>query len=531
MPYKNLGSLKLNSDQGEALKLFEKSFILSPDVIDIAINYHAAISAVEEYERGEKVFREACSLHPSNRMIKYKLIDTLIKQEKYDAAMKEIEEAMTLFALENGFLSAALQVRERLGSEGINRKSDKKGAVSLCMIVKDEEEHLAKCLSSVKPIVDEMIVVDTGSADRTRDIARVFGAGVYDFEWTNDFSEARNFSISKASGEWIFIMDADEVISSLDHRNFLRLVRKSTSKTVAYAFMTRNYTTDVNQVKWIANDGKYPKEDAGSGWTPSHKVRLFPNDNRIRFEYPVHELVENSLKRSDIRIKKCNTPVHHYGKLNQEKSTSKGEEYYRIGRKKLNETGDELEALRELAIQAQALGKYDESIELWERFVAIQPDTPLAFINMGAAYCKLGKYEDALKTAKRALKLAPDTREALYNYSLSKLHLGRAEQAISVLEKLLRRTPEYPPAQFILATSYCCNGNKKKGVHCLEQLRKTALGPSLSHRCLDLAKGLVEAQCPGYALSVLEGSIESKNSNSDILAFYSECLKMRQCAA
>jgi glycosyltransferase involved in cell wall biosynthesis len=531
VPYKNLGSLKSNSEQGEALNLFEKSFILSPDVIDIATDYHAAISAVEEYERGEKRFREACYLHPNNKMIKYKLIDTLIKQEKYDAAMKEIEEAMNLFALENGFLSAALQVRQRLGSEGINRKSDKKGTVSLCMIVKDEEEHLAKCLASVKPIVDEMIVVDTGSTDRTKDIARVFGARVYDFKWSNDFSEARNFSMSKASGEWIFVIDADEVISSLDYRNFLRLVRKSTSKMVAYAFMTRNYTTDVNQVKWIANDGKYPKEDAGSGWTPSHKVRLFPNDNRIRFEYPVHELVENSLKRSDIRIKKCNIPVHHYGKLNQEKSASKGEEYYRIGRKKLDEKGDEIEALRELAVQAQALGKYDESIELWERFVAMQPDTPLAFINMGAAYCKLGKYEDALKTAKRALKLAPDTREALYNYSLSKLHLGRAEQAISVLEKLLRRTPEYPPAQFILATSYCCNGNKKKGVHCLEQLRKTALGPSLSHRCLDLAKGLVEAQCPGYALSVLEGSIESKNSNSDILAFYSECLKMRQCAA
>ncbi|MBW2370153.1 MAG: tetratricopeptide repeat protein, partial [Deltaproteobacteria bacterium] len=531
MPYQNLGFVKSASQQEEAFNLFEKSFILSPDVIDIAANYHAAISALEEYERGEKLFREAGSLYPSNRMIKYKLIDTLIKQEKYEAAMKEIEEAMVLFAQENGFLSAALQVRERSGPKRINRKSDKKGTVSLCMIVKNEEEHLAKCLASVKPIVDEMIVVDTGSTDRTKDIAKVFGASVYDFKWSNDFSEARNFSISKASGEWIFVMDADEVVSPLDYADFTRLIRKASSKPVAYAFMTRNYTTDVNQVKWIANDGKYPKEDAGSGWTPSHKVRLFPNDHRVRFEYPVHELVENSLKKSDIKIWQCNIPVHHYGKLDQEKSTRKGEEYYRIGRKKLEETGDELGALRELAVQAQALGKFDESIELWERAIAIQPETPLAFVNMGAAYCKLGNYEDALETAEKALELAPDTKEALYNYSLSKLHLGRAGQAIPPLEKLLGRTPEYPPAQFILAASYCCNGNKKKGVRCLRQLRKTALGPSLSHRCLDLAKGLFEAQCLEYALSVLEGSIESKNSNSELLAFYSECLKMRQCAA
>ena len=150
---------------------------------------------------------------------------------------------------------------------------------------------------------------------------------------------------------------------------------------------------------------------------------------------------------------------------------------------------------------------------------------------MGAAYCKLGKYEDALKTAQRALELAPDTREALYNYSLSKLHLGKAEQAIPFLERLLARTPEYPPARFILAASYCCNGHKKKGVQCLEQLRKTALGPSLSYRCLDLAKGLVEAQCLEYALSLLEGTIESENGNRELVAFYSECLKMRQDAA
>ena len=79
------------------------------------------------------------------------------------------------------------------------------------MIVKNEEETLPRCLVSVKPVVDEMIVVDTGSTDRTKEIARVFGAKVFDYEWADDFSGARNFSLSKAKGNWILILDADEV--------------------------------------------------------------------------------------------------------------------------------------------------------------------------------------------------------------------------------------------------------------------------------------------------------------------------------
>ena len=83
------------------------------------------------------------------------------------------------------------------------------------MIVKDEEENIERSLMSVKPVVDEMIVVDTGSTDRTKDIARSLGAKVYDFQWTDSFSDARNFSLSKATGKWILVLDADEVISSV----------------------------------------------------------------------------------------------------------------------------------------------------------------------------------------------------------------------------------------------------------------------------------------------------------------------------
>ena len=82
--------------------------------------------------------------------------------------------------------------------------------ISLCMIVKNEESYLPSCLDSVKGVVDEMIIVDTGSTDRTKEIALSYGAKIYDFEWIDDFSAARNYGIEKATGEWILVLDADE---------------------------------------------------------------------------------------------------------------------------------------------------------------------------------------------------------------------------------------------------------------------------------------------------------------------------------
>ena len=80
--------------------------------------------------------------------------------------------------------------------------------LSLCMIVKDEETVLPRCLESVQGLFDEIVVIDTGSTDQTREIARSFGAEVFDFQWRDDFSVARNFSFSKATGDYLFWMDA-----------------------------------------------------------------------------------------------------------------------------------------------------------------------------------------------------------------------------------------------------------------------------------------------------------------------------------
>lgn len=82
--------------------------------------------------------------------------------------------------------------------------------LTLCMIVKNEERYISRCLSSVQDIVDEIVIADTGSQDNTKDICKSFQARVFDFEWENDFAKARNYALQHAEGDWILMLDADE---------------------------------------------------------------------------------------------------------------------------------------------------------------------------------------------------------------------------------------------------------------------------------------------------------------------------------
>ncbi|MEW5768502.1 MAG: glycosyltransferase family 2 protein [bacterium] len=107
--------------------------------------------------------------------------------------------------------------------------------ISLCMIVRDEEEQLPRCLESVKGLVDEIIVVDTGSKDKTMEIAHSFDARVYKHPWENDFSAARNISLSYAKSDWILILDADEELEREDIPKIWQLLRSEECEGLTFA--------------------------------------------------------------------------------------------------------------------------------------------------------------------------------------------------------------------------------------------------------------------------------------------------------
>lgn len=164
--------------------------------------------------------------------------------------------------------------------------------LSLCMIVKNEEKHLARCLSSVKDVADEIIIVDTGSTDKTIEIAESFCAKIFHFDWVNDFSAARNFALSKCIGDWILYLDADE---ELNH-NSIEEVKRYKSHTPAGV-----YCTVKSHGSASANGSvmKYP--------------RLFAKVPKVEFVGKVHEQIIDSLKKNKIPLIESEIEIIHHG--------------------------------------------------------------------------------------------------------------------------------------------------------------------------------------------------------------------------
>ena len=145
--------------------------------------------------------------------------------------------------------------------------------ISLTMIVKNEAANLPRVLASAQSIADELIVVDTGSTDRTVEVARALGAKVAFFKWIDDFSAARNFAIEQATGEWILILDGDESRSS------------------------RRPASSAREVEVAGCRGHFLRvpikspHGSGVGFTVFGSRRLFRNVPEIRWHHPVHEML------------------------------------------------------------------------------------------------------------------------------------------------------------------------------------------------------------------------------------------------
>ncbi len=147
--------------------------------------------------------------------------------------------------------------------------------VSLCMIVKNEERILKRCLDSVYGLADEIVIVDTGSTDRTKEIAAEYTDCLYDFAWTEDFSEARNFAFSKCTKEYIYVADADEVLDEENRKKFLDL------KQVLLPEIEIVQMKYANQLQF-STIYNYDEE---------YRPKLYKRLREFIWEYPIHEAV------------------------------------------------------------------------------------------------------------------------------------------------------------------------------------------------------------------------------------------------
>lgn len=293
--------------------------------------------------------------------------------------------------------------------------SENSPTISLCMIARDEEKWIAQAIQSVKPVVSEIILVDTGSQDRTIEIAKELGAQVFLQPWSDDFSAARNLSLEKATSDWILVLDADEVIDLRDHDQLKHLTLK---KVLCYEFLQRHYTNDQRLSGFRPVRGEYPQwEGEHGGYFESNLVRLFPNHDGIEYRGKVHELVEHSIweinKHTIVRTK---IPIHHYGhtKIIQ-RTKDKSSIYTPLGQAKIEETPGDWKVHFEMGVECNRNGFYDQSINAFVASIELNHSYVPTWVNIGYVFCEVGKYDDAMKALETALCLDKNCQEAYCN--------------------------------------------------------------------------------------------------------------------
>jgi glycosyltransferase involved in cell wall biosynthesis len=296
--------------------------------------------------------------------------------------------------------------------------------ISLCMIVKDEEATLERCLESARAVADEVVIVDTGSKDRTKEIAARYTDRVFDLPWTGDFSAARNFSVSKATGKWIFFLDADETVAAADAEAIRRLAVNR--HFGGFSFLVRSYTDDAMLANFVRlENDPYPESSGFQGYDRSRVVRMFRRDEGIRFEGQIHELVEPSILRSGGRVLEVDIPIHHFGQRDEQKN----EHYLELSR-------------RRAATEGSAKARFSLAFSMFRK------------ADMDGAIAEYGK----------ALELEPMYREAWFGLSEALVKKGDLDGAIRANEEIARRWPRDPGGHYNLGELCLAKGMKAKAL-------------------------------------------------------------------
>lgn len=282
--------------------------------------------------------------------------------------------------------------------------------ITACFIAKNEGKRLGKCLDSIDDIVDEFVVVDTGSTDNTKEVAYRYTNKVYDFKWINDFSAARNFSFSKATGDWIIWLDCDDWFREPDRQKFKKL--KATlddSNYDAYDF-------------WY----NYRHNEEGVCTYRFQRDRLIRNHKGYHWEYPVHELLVID------GAKICMTDITVTHRSNHDN----GEKYIKFFEEKMAE-GYEL-TQRDMYYYGGELsifGYREKSKKVFEKFFSLGEhnnsyEAKRACEYLFNIYLSEGEYLKALETEFRYLKYASPDPKIFFKIGFTYDKLGRENDSI-----------------------------------------------------------------------------------------------------
>jgi glycosyltransferase involved in cell wall biosynthesis len=294
--------------------------------------------------------------------------------------------------------------------------------LSACLIVRNEEKYLDACLSSIRPVVDEIIVVDTGSSDHSPDIAVRYGARLFSFPWGNDFAAARNRALELASGNWILSIDADETLRPMPAAEIRSLLREPD----AIAYFT-NLSPRAN-------------------WTEMRNLRLFRSHPLIRYEGSFHENLWGALNIMMLRDGACRigesaVTFDHHGFDGDQ--TAKHERNIPLLLQVLERSPESTFHRQHLAFIYAELGRRVEAEEAWMKNVsilkkkrAIRPVDGLSYI--GLIQFRLEAKRDVRELMREALHIFPANPQVHWLYGKFLMDEGRYAEAAECFNRLIQ---------------------------------------------------------------------------------------------
>lgn len=336
--------------------------------------------------------------------------------------------------------------------------------LSLAMIVKNEEDNIGRCLESVKDVVDEIIVVDTGSTDRTVEIAKSYNAKVFFHQWKNNFAEARNVSLEHATGDWVMFLDADEELVAEDAPKLKELLEDTVNE--GFYFNLLSFVGD--------------KEDDGAA-VANVAFRLWRNKTKYRFAGALHEQILAAIQSSNPNIGFSGVRLNHYGYLNKvTEEKDKVQRNLSILLDQVTQHPNDPFIRFNLGVEYLRLKDYEAALVQYQRAFKNLSGLDVAYASMlirNIAFClkELGKYDEALKVLKDAKEAYPDYTDLFYLEGLIYLDKKDFMAAIRSFEFCLEMGPAGNlhisqvgvggnMAAYSLARAYRAIGNEREAV-------------------------------------------------------------------
>ncbi len=417
-------------------------------------------------------------------------------------------------------------------------------SVSLCMIVKNEEKTLSRCLESAKFFVNEIVIVDTGSTDKTVEVAKCHGAKILHKAWTGNFAEARNFCIKHATGEWILQLDADEELVSASTSELIEIVNnkgtdgvyciiQSTEIDASHSSQFYNLRLFRNKAG-IYYEGMVHETPIISGKTVFSRIRIAHNvchtnnyattEKLARYKISLTKQLETNPDdlRTHYYLAKTYYDQHLY-----DMTIAEGKEVLRLlsNGAPLSEAGTKTFTL--LACALWQKGDFLEAEKMCLQALKIKPDYADVPFLLGTLYFAQGRYDDAVLNIKRFFQIIDQLKtkhdsQFLSIHSMTSTHQahfimgtiyekqGRYTEAITELKKSIELEPRYVEAYYNLAVIYEKIGRPREAI---ELYRKTT---ELNHSFIPGLKRL--------GVLLIENEHVEEGST-----FLKKALKLEQC--